>query len=99
MSLNQKRSDFTRVDLFALAAAAAADIKKPKAEKIIAQIISVFKNCENIFREAGVFDNHIQEIKRNLRIDIKKSTVLISSLFKLKQITRVFRAKSKLLLI
>jgi hypothetical protein len=68
MSLNQKRSDFTREDLFALAAA--ADIKKPKAEKIIAQIISVFKNCENIFREAGVFDNHIQEIKRNLRIDI-----------------------------
>lgn len=68
MSLNQKRSDFTRDDFFALAAA--ADIKKPKAEKIIDQIVSVFKNCENIFREAGVFENHIQEIKSNLRIDI-----------------------------
>jgi serine/threonine-protein kinase HipA len=68
MSLNQKKSNFNRDDLIKFAGE--ADIKKIKAESIIDQIVNVFKNSEIYFREAGVFEDHIKEIKGNLRTDI-----------------------------
>lgn len=67
MSLNGKRDNFSLEDL--LDFAAMAGIKKARARKIVGEMLDVVTRWGSYASEAGVFSDHIESIKKTLRVD------------------------------
>jgi serine/threonine-protein kinase HipA len=68
MSINGKRDDFTRSDLAALAAA--AGIKKNKANELLDRVVNTFAGWPSVANEVGIEEQRIQAIGRKLRLEI-----------------------------
>lgn len=68
MTLNGKRDGFLTGDL--LAAADAANVKPPKAKKILREILWAASRWRNHAETAGVSPEWIREIEANLRLDL-----------------------------
>lgn len=68
MSINSKRDQFTKEDLFSLAAS--ANIKKPKAEELLEKIILAVKKWPDIAEEIGVERERIQKIQSAHRLSL-----------------------------
>lgn len=68
MSLNGKRDEYIMNDLIEFGQK--ADLKKGKAVAIIEQIIEVILEWEKYAQTAGVFEKHIKEIKKYLRLKL-----------------------------
>ena len=49
-----------------------ADLKKSQVKKIVEQIIDVVSKWENYSRKTNVFEKHLEEIKRYLRLELKE---------------------------
>ncbi len=69
MLLNGKADGFSKEDLIALAKH--ADIKKTKALQIVAEVLAVFLKWESYAQKAAVFEEHILEIKKYLRLSFE----------------------------
>ncbi len=69
MSINGKRDNFSRDDLFVVAELI-GNFKK-ESQQIFDQVMDVVKNWQNYAEQAGVFEQLTQEIKTNLRLAIK----------------------------
>jgi serine/threonine-protein kinase HipA len=65
MSVNGKRNGFQRADLIALAAA--ADIKKVRAEQMIQRVIDAVRRWPDFAGEAGVPDTRMKQIQTTQR--------------------------------
>lgn len=68
MSLNGKRDNFSRDDLFAVAGLI-GNFKK-ESQQIFNEVMEVAKNWQNYAEQTGVFEVLAQEIKGNLRLDL-----------------------------
>ncbi len=68
MSVNGKRDGFERADLIALAKA--ADIKKPRAEKMIDHVIDIFRRWPEFAEQAGVDQARAGKIQAAQRINL-----------------------------
>ncbi|MBL6991947.1 MAG: type II toxin-antitoxin system HipA family toxin [Bacteriovoracaceae bacterium] len=71
MSLNGKRDNFKFEDL--LLFARKADIKQGKAKRIIEQIVGTFSNWDDYANRAGVLKLLQKEVKKYLRVDLRRS--------------------------
>lgn len=69
-SLNGKRDDFDRNDLYAVGLACIGQFSKRDADKIINRVIEVVGEWERYAQEVGVFSGLRQEIMGNLRLGI-----------------------------
>jgi serine/threonine-protein kinase HipA len=65
MSVNGKRDHFTLEDL--LQSATAANIKRPKAMKIVCQVSKIISRWPDFAKKAGVPDRWIQDISQHHR--------------------------------
>ncbi len=70
MSINGKRDNFSRDDLFAVSELI-GNFKK-ESRQIFDKVLTVVQNWQSYAEQAGVFDQLTQEIKANLRLDITK---------------------------
>ncbi len=70
MSINGKRDNFNREDLFTVSELI-GNFKK-ESRVIFDEVMAVVKNWQNYAEQAGVFDQLTQEIKINLRLDITR---------------------------
>jgi serine/threonine-protein kinase HipA len=68
MSVNNKRDDFTRDDLYSFALT--AGIKRQAADDMITSVISAFNRWPEIASSAGVSADHINKIQSSLRLNI-----------------------------
>ncbi len=69
MTLAGKREDFTTADL--LEAASAADVKPAKAKSTLEQVRSAVAAWQTHASSANVFHEWTEEIRKNLRLDLK----------------------------
>ncbi len=70
MSINGKRDNFSRDDLFAVSELI-GNFKK-ESRVIFDEVLTVVQNWQSYAEQAGVFDQLTQEIKTNLRLDITR---------------------------
>ncbi len=71
MSINNKRDQFTKEDLFSLAST--AGIKKTKAEEMLEKIIFAVKKWPELAEETGIENDSIAKIQTTHRISLLKA--------------------------
>lgn len=70
ISLNGKRDDFSREDLYAVAQACIGHFSRKNADEIIDRVVDVVADWDRYAQEVGVFPVLRKEISKNLRLKL-----------------------------